>query len=106
MSTDTKILVLPKIIEAWGHVPEMLAMHDDRPLWEQIHDEYSHGGGWRTQPGWDFTIDDGVWIAKYPGDPDMTMIDKMMIGDETLVLFDYGYILWTDGDNFKMARID
>jgi hypothetical protein len=102
----TKRVVLPKLVEQWGFIPHMVTPHSDKPLWEQIHDNYGHGGGWRTQSGWTFENRDGVWYGEYSGDPVMRMIDMMQVGDETLALFPYGYVMWTDGDNIKMARID
>ena len=103
----TKLVKLPKHIEAWGFIPHMLNPTSDKPLWEQIHDNYAHGGGWNDFDKFDLSqTDKGTYMLTYPGDPAYVERDRMRIGDEALVLFDHSWIMWIKGDEVKVARID
>lgn len=102
-----KLVQLPEHFEMWGFIPHILAPNLDIPLWQQISESYAHGGGWNDFDGFDVSQDDeGKYIIKYPGDPAHNERDRLSVGDETLVLFDYSWVLWTDGKQHKIARID
>jgi hypothetical protein len=92
----------------WGMIPHFLSPHSEQPLWEQIHNNYSHGGGWNDFDKFEVTkdADTGKYTLTYPGDPAYVERDRLTMGDEVLVLFDYSWILWTDGTDTKVARID
>ena len=103
----TKIVTPPKHIELWGFIPMMLTLHSEFPLWQQVHEGYTHGGGWNDFDGFEVTQDDdGKYMMQYPGDPAYIERDRIVVGDEMLVLFDYSWVLWVKGDEQKVARID
>lgn len=49
-----------------GYLPQFMDENDPRPAKEQIHDAYTHGGGWNPFKGFKLRADDSI---KYPGDP-------------------------------------
>jgi hypothetical protein len=87
-------------------IPAFLSAHSDLPLWEQVHNCYSHGGGWNDFHGFTPSQVDGKYILSYAGDPDMHERGRIVIGDEMLVLFPASFVLWLKGDEHKVARID
>lgn len=95
-------------LSAWGMIPAFISPVDETPLWEQVHNNYGHGGGWNDFKG--FAVlqggDDEPYKIQYPGDPHYMERSRIEIGDERLVLFNYGWVLWTDGETEKIARID
>jgi hypothetical protein len=54
--------------EDLGFLPMFLDPNDPRPAKEQLHENYQHGGGWHSMPG--FSIGDDLELC-YPGDPPM-----------------------------------
>ena len=91
-------------IEVWGMIPSFLNGSDD-PLWKQIDLHYAHGGGWRDFDGFEVTVSDRYSI-KYFGDPDLLEQGRITKDNEMLVMFDCAWVLWTDGVDTKIARID
>jgi hypothetical protein len=90
----------------------------DMPLWKQIHENYSHGGGWSDMEK--FVVTDGgpdtPYIIQYPKYPPMYEMGRLGMNGQRLILFDYSIVLWTDdidinvsennSINAKIARID
>ena len=101
----TTVLMIDKNItpEELGFVPGWLDSTDPRPAKEQLHEHYAHGGGWRPQNGFKLI---GVSL-KYPNDPKMKPIAMMMLRDEMVCMYEYGYvaIIQKDG-SFEACRMD
>lgn len=111
----TKHIQLPERIEAWGMIPHMLNPNAEKPLWQQIHEGYAHGGGWNDFNGFDIKCDEdsGKYTMQYPGDPVYNEYDRIVIGDEMLVLFPYSWVLYVSvpehsdkEPTHKVARLD
>lgn len=96
--------------ETWGFVPTMLDVDADMPLWEQVHNNYSHGGGWNDFNGFDVVQDDRQqYLIKYPGDPVYHERGRIEREQDMLIIFDYSWVMWvdkTDPTKHKIARID
>lgn len=94
-------------LSAWGMIPAFVSPVNDMPMWQQVHHNYMHGGGWNDFDGFEVRQDDnGRYEIEYPGDPVYFERSRITIGDEMLVLFNYSWILWVRGDEQKIARID
>lgn len=111
--TDIAAITLRGDIVAWGLILDMLDPIDPMPLWEQIHANYAHGGGWHDFEGFEVAQGDAdgtEYVIKYAGDPAYTEVSRIQRGNEQLVLFHHSWVLWTNGtehDNVtKIARID
>lgn len=94
---------------AWGLIPFFLSPFNPKPLWEQIHDQYRHGGGWRDFDGFTVSVnEDGQYSIEYAGDPPMHEIGRITYGNELILLFDHSWLLWTDTESGeeKVARVD
>lgn len=94
-------------LSAWGMIPAFISPTCEKPMWEQVHENYSHGGGWHDFDGFEVSQDDkGHYMMQYPGDPVYHERSRITVGDEMLVLFNYSWLLWVNGDEQKIARID
>jgi len=90
---------------AWGIIPQFISPHNTAPLWQQIHEFYAHGGGWNDFNGFTVTAGD-PYTMTYPGDPPLVEIGRISMNDQLLILFPHSWVLWTDGTDTKVARID
>jgi hypothetical protein len=88
-----------------GELPGMLDENDPRPVREQFHDNYRHGGGWRPFDG--FKLDPHDLSLSYPGDPPMRALAMTKLRDEVIILSQYSWvtILQPDG-SFETCRMD
>lgn len=90
--------------EHLGLLPGMLDPNDPRPAKEQFNENYQHGGGWHSQPG--FKLLDSGWI-KYPGDPPFCMVAFTMLRDEIIALYEHDYVAIVQPDgSFEICRMD
>lgn len=95
----------------WGMIPAWLNSEDDAPLWEQVHKHYAHGGGWRDFEGFKVlqgSLTSGPFQIQYPGDPVYYELGRIfdVESGEILVMFESSWVLWTDENETKIARID
>jgi hypothetical protein len=65
-----------------GWVPTFLSEDDPRPARVQIHENYSHGGGWAPLPKWELLPDNSI---KYPGDDALFRWPKPVCGMKLFV---------------------
>ena len=87
-----------------GLIPMMLDEDDPRPAKEQLDGNYQHGGGWR--PMKNFKADDDLTL-RYPGDPPMKPRAMMLLRNERIVVYDYGFVAIVQKDGgFEVARMD
>jgi hypothetical protein len=87
-----------------GYIPTFLDREDPRPAREQFAERYIYGG-WRPQDG--FTKGEDLYSLKYPGDPVLHPIASMVLKDETIMIYDHGYVaIWQKGGTFEMCRMD
>jgi hypothetical protein len=87
-----------------GFIPTFLDLDDERPAAEQFAERYVHGG-WRNQPG--FKKGSRHYSLLYPGDPPLHPIATMQLRDETIMVYDYGYVaIWQKDGTFEACRMD
>ena len=88
-----------------GMIPHWLDESDMRNAREQLDEHYQHGGGWRPQPG--FKLDPKTKRVEYPGDPPFVPLALMRFRDETLIMYQYSYLLILQKDGtFEICRMD
>jgi hypothetical protein len=91
--------------DIWGLIPYWLDPEDPRPAAKQLDEHYQHGGGWRPQPG--FKLDPKTKRVEYPGDPPFVPLALMRFRDETLIMYQYSYLLILQKDGtFEICRMD
>jgi hypothetical protein len=90
--------------EMLGFIPEFLNENDPRPAREQLDDNYSHGGGWRSMPGFTMLPNGDL---KYPGDPPFALLAETKLRDEIIRVYNYAWvvILQPDG-SFEVCHMD
>lgn len=96
-------------LDMLGLIPEQITAEDDRPLKEQINENYAHGGGWR--PGGMnrcvFHASDGSFT--YPGDPRQKALAMFVhpTNGETFYYYDYSIVCVVTGDGVaEFSRMD
>ena len=86
-----------------GFIPMFLNESDPRPAKEQLHANYSHGGGWSPMEG--FTLERSRLC--YPGDPPLVPLAMMELRNETIVVYECSFVCITQKDgSFEVARMD
>lgn len=107
MITVTALMPLDahQLADMFGFIPLFVREEDPRPMKVQLHENYSHGGGWHPFEG--FTFDKEKLTINYPGDPPNRAIGSIQIRDETLILFEHAWvmILQKDGTH-EISRMD
>lgn len=87
-----------------GFIPSFLSEDDPDPAWKQIHKNYGHGGGWRSQDGFALTPSD---CLRYPGDPPLQPLARTHLRDERILFYPYSFVAIIQPDrSFDVARID
>lgn len=87
-----------------GFIPTFLDTDDPRPAKEQFAERYVWGG-WRHQEG--FTKGVRRYSLQFPGDPEMAPIAAMQLRDETIMIYDHGYVaIWQPDGSFEACRLD
>jgi hypothetical protein len=88
-----------------GFLPGLIDEGDQRRVAEQLNDRYAHGGGWRPMPG--FKLDLDTMTLKYPEDPPMKPLAAAVLRDETLVFYDYSFLMILQmSGSFEVSRVD
>ena len=93
-----------------GFLPEWWrAQYDERPVTQQLHDAYRHGGGWDPLPG--FVLQDGNKAQYKPNDPDRDPpYEPLAIGEangEKVIVYDHSWVGVINKDGtFEMNRMD
>ena len=85
-----------------GLIPMFISAHDERPAAEQFADNYM--GGWDSFKG--FTMDENG-VLSYPSDPPLLPIAIAHLGNETIRVYEYGWVSIQSADgSFDVARLD
>lgn len=91
----------------WDHVgliPDMLSEHNPKPAVQQLHDGYSHGGGWDPFNGFKLAADNSL---TYPGDPALKPIAEMKLRDELILVYEHSWVAVIQPDrSFEVCRMD
>lgn len=87
-----------------GYIPQFLSEKDPDDAVAQLHKHYTHGGGWHSFKGHTMGKDHSL---KYPGDPPMYPIAETQLRDETILVYDHGWVAVMQKDgSFDVARMD
>jgi len=92
--------------EHLGLLPMMLNDRDPRPLREQLHTGYLHGGGWHHFPGFTLTKLDHL---TYPGDPPLVPLAEITtrLRQERVLFYDHAWVAVVNPDrSFEVCRMD
>jgi len=86
-----------------GFLPSFISEQDPRSASEQLNANYTHGGGWRPQPG--FTHKD--FALTYPGDPTMQPVAMTNLRHELICLYPHDYLaIFQPDGTFEVSRVD
>jgi hypothetical protein len=93
-----------------GIIPLMLSEHDPRPMREQLHTGYAHGGGVQPFKGFAELIDhDNPMNSElyYPGDPPTKAVAFARLRDELFILFAHSWAaVVSPGEETIITRMD
>lgn len=88
-----------------GLIPTFLSETDERSAKEQFDANYSHGGGWNKMDKFVFEPEEGT--LTYPGDPAYVPRAAMQLRDETILIYDSGWVCVVQPDgSYEVARLD
>jgi len=91
-------------LEDLGVLPSFLNDADPRPAKEQFDENYQHGGGWRSLPG--FTMDQ-LAALHYADDPPYEPIAAIRMRNETIYVYRHAFVCIRQKDgSFDVARMD
>lgn len=92
-------------LEELGLIPMFVSEADSRPAREQFDENYQHGGGWSPFKGHSF--DPKTFELSYPDDPPLKPIAVATLRDETIIVYDYAFVLILQKDgSFEVCRMD
>ena len=95
----------PHAIVRAGHIPGFLDPNDPRPAKDQIHANYSHGGGWHAYKG--FTYDPKTRMLSHEGDPSIRPYLEICFGDELVFIYPFSWVVIEQPDGaWEAAKID
>jgi len=90
--------------EMLGIIPCFLDEDDPRPAAEQFNDAYSHGGGWRSMPGFTMLPNGNL---SYPGDPPVELLAETRLRDEVVRFYDFAWVAIVQPDgSYDICRMD
>lgn len=90
--------------EALGYLPEFLNETDPRSAREQIHSNYSHGGGWHSFKGHVMLPNGNL---SYPGDPPTRLLAETRLRHEIIRFYEHDWVAIVQPDgSYDIARID
>lgn len=88
-----------------GYIPEFLVENDPRPAAEQFNERYAHGGGW--QPFQGFTRNEDTNVIKYPGDPPIAPVAKIIFRQEQIFIYPHAWVSIVQSDgSWEICRMD
>lgn len=93
--------------EHLGLIPTFLSEDVPLPAWQQINDNYQHGGGWNSfKDRW--SLDLVTMTLSYPEDPPMKPLACAILhGEEHIYIYTHGWVLiLQDNMQWDLARID
>jgi hypothetical protein len=99
---DVYLLNPKATLDHIGLIPSFLSELDPRPAAQQFNERYC--SGWRPQEKFQLRDDESL---KYPGDPPMHPFAVMRFRDETIYIYEHGYVAIVQPDrSFEACRMD
>jgi len=87
-----------------GYVSMMVRESDPRSLREQLHDGYSHGGGWDPFEGFTLGEDNSL---QFPGDPAYKVMWELKFRDQLFCVYKHAWFAIINPDRtFEVCRMD
>lgn len=88
-----------------GFLPQFLDPENPNEAVDQLNDNYAHGGGWFDFEGFQFDYSDpSKPRLLYPGDPPTEAVAYWMLREETVILFDRGWVAVVQPNgNFRVS---
>lgn len=89
-----------------GFIPMFVSEDDPRHAREQFDAGYAHGGGWNPfgQGKWKMLASGNLL---YPEDPPTELLFEAKLRDETIRVYDYGFVAIVQPDgSFEVSRMD
>ena len=87
-----------------GFVSMMVRESDPRSLRDQLHDGYSHGGGWQPFEG--FTLGDNNELL-YSDDPPEKVMWELKFRDQLFCVYKHAWFAIIEADGtFEVCRMD
>lgn len=85
----------------------LASSNDERPVSEQLDDNYSYGGGWSPLSGWK-VVDFEKGIIQFSDDPVYTPLAKTTHKDRTIFFYQSAWMgeFHADGETFEISRVD
>lgn len=88
-----------------GHIKFYGNEGDPRPLKEQFHHWYSHGGGWN--PFTEFAFNKETKSLTYPEDPPLYPIVEAKFRDQMIYIYNHSWVNIINPDGtFEVSRMD
>lgn len=92
------------VLDLMGFIPDWLARKADDESLAQLFQRCYPYGGWQPQSGFRHK---GNYRMSYPGDPIMSPIATLAIGEEILVIYPHSVVGIFQADGaFEIARMD
>jgi hypothetical protein len=96
--------LVPHASEHVGFLVYMLDDDDEDKATVQLDKHYQHGGGWQPFEGFTLRDDDSI---KYPGDPAYKPVARTKLRDETIVVYEHGWVAVIQPDrSYEICRMD
>ena len=105
--------------EVLGLLPEFLSPADERDVRTQLHENYAHGGGWQPFEGFELqrnlathtgsheAVEDPMaFTLQYPEDPPVRALAYTTLRDETIILFQWSWVVVIGPWGWEVARMD
>jgi len=95
--------------EVLGLLPTFLSSHDERPVVEQLHEAYAHGGGWSPMEGFELLTPTDYpfsWSLCYPEDRPLKAIACLRLREEDVVLFQSSFVVVRNSYGWQVSRMD
>jgi hypothetical protein len=101
----------------FGFLPGFFDESDSRPAKEQLHENFQHGGGFMSMPGFsleraDIPYEEGDALLIYDKgsedeEPPLEELGRAKLRDETLIFFNYSWLAIVQPDgSFEVTRVD
>ncbi len=98
-----------------GNIPSFLSENDPRSAIEQLHEAYSHAGGWLPVSGFKRPSAELItefhplpsMVIHYPGDPLLYPLAGTTLRDEAIIFYHNAWVgVFAPDETFEVARLN